>query len=384
LENNESKGTYTFQTDFSYIFKDISARMELGAKSILGFEDISTFSETRDTISGSYFEDTLANFDYAFRNEIHSLYGIFGQELGKFKYQFGLRGEYAVQEPNLMSEEEVYFKTYANLFPSGHIKYLFNDDNELSVSYSRRINRPRAHHLNPFTSYADPLNLRQGNPLLDPEYINSFDLGYSFTGKKFIMSASVFHRITKDVINRVKIYRDDNSSILTRDNIDESIITGGELILIIKPFKWWKNTISGNLNHTNYIDSNPSTDWNNSGVNWGVKYAGSFDFWKKTASLQVNWNYHAPRITPQGVFQRQPGVTIAFEKRLFDKKFIINAKVTDIFNVMSAKGNMEQPGIIQNFEYKWLTRRYYLTLSYRFGKNDSKLKAPKSGGGGGD
>lgn len=381
LENNELRQSTAIQTDFSYIFPEIKARMELGAKSIIGVEDLSTISFTQDTVTFENFEDTLSNFDYQFEQEVHSVYGIFGQELGSFLYQFGLRGEYAVQAPNLVSESQQFFKTYANLFPSGHLKYLVKDNQEFSLSYSRRINRPGSRSLNPFTSYADPLNLSRGNPNLDPEYINSFDLGYSITNKKLILTTSVFHRITKDVINRVTVY-DDNYAISTRANVDQSVITGGELIIIYKPFPWLKNTISGSANYKEYTDSNPITDWNNKGFSWGVKYVGRIDFWKKTASFQINWNYRAPYVTPQGTFVRNPGITLSLDKRFFDKKLSVTLKATDIFNIMSSSGTQEIPGIYRDFEYKWLTRRVYVTLSYRFGKMDNKLKVPRSSEGG--
>ena len=103
---------------------------------------------------------------------------------------------------------------------------------------------------------------------------------------------------------------------------------------------------------------------------------------KKTASFQINWNYRAPYVTPQGTFVRNPGITLSLDKRFFDKKLSVTLKATDIFNIMSSSGTQEIPGIYRDFEYKWLTRRVYVTLSYRFGKMDNKLKVPRSSEGG--
>ena len=70
-----------------------------------------TFSETQDSITQLYMEDTLANFEYAFEQQVHSIYGIFGQEVKKWKYQVGVRGEYAIQAPNLISSDQSFRKT---------------------------------------------------------------------------------------------------------------------------------------------------------------------------------------------------------------------------------------------------------------------------------
>ncbi len=385
LFNTSSQGVSTIQSDFEYVFEKIKARMEAGAKAILSNEIVSTYSEAYDSISNAYMADTLANFDYRYDAQIYSVYGIFGQQLGKFSYQGGLRGEFAKQVPNLISTGEKYNNEYLNLFPSAHVKYKPNKLTELSLSYSRRINRAESDQLNPFASYADPFNIRRGNPALQPEYINSYDLGYSRTGQKVILSASVFHRRTVEVINRVKEYFEDNSSIVTYANIDQSVSTGLETILIYKPTKWIRSTVSFNGNYIDYTNSDTTVNWNNSGFNWSMKYAVNIDFWKRTATLQINGNYNAPRVSPQGIVRPRAGVDVSMEKQIMNQKLSVGARVTDVFNTRGFELQLDQVNISQHSEFKWLTRRFYLTASYRFGKQDSRLeKRPSRGDGGGD
>lgn len=382
LNNLEKNTTTTVQTDMSRIFAKFKARAEFGYKSIIRDQELSPVSETFDYVANAYAEDTLANFDYAFHFEVHSLYAIFGQDLGKFKYQAGLRGEYAVQAPNLISSNEAYRKDYRNIFPSAHVKYAISKNGEISLSYSKRINRPGGEQLNPFTSYADPFNLRSGNPFLDPESINSFDLGYALNRKKLNFSTSVFHRINTDVINRVKRFNPDNSSTVTFDNIDKSISTGAEAVIIWKPIKWLKTTFSVNGNYIEYVNSDPTANWNNSGFNWNAKNATTIDFWKETASFQLNIAYNAPRVTPQGIVQRRGGVDVSFSKSFLNKKLNFVLRGTDLFDNVGFDLQFDREGIYQESEFKWLTRRASLTISYKFGKYDLKIKTPNGGGGG--
>ncbi|NRA11688.1 MAG: TonB-dependent receptor [Crocinitomicaceae bacterium] len=384
LDNVEVNSITTAQTDYSYILTDINARIEAGAKMIQRHEDIDTYSEAMDTVTGLFNEDTLANFQYLYTGSEYSTYFIFGQELGKFKYQGGLRGEFAVQNPQLISSDTNYRRTYINIFPSVHLKYEVSNKSEFGLSYSRRINRPRSRQLNPFVSYADPFNLRSGNPELKPEYIDSYDFSYSFTAKKLIISTSVFHKRTTDVINRVKYFCSDNTAFMTYANIDKSVSAGLEVILIYKPFKWMKNTLSFNGSYIDYTNYDSNADWNNDGLNWGVKYSGSVDFWKKTASFKVTANYSAPRVVPQGVFQRGNVIGMAFEKRLFKNKLSIGTRVTDLFNTMNTTIKLDRDGVMQDMEFKWLSRRVYLTLSYKFGQLDKKKMPRTSSVGGGD
>lgn len=384
LTNHTSTQLTTIQSDLSLIFEKLKARIETGAKFIGGYSRVNPYSERYNYLLGEYEEDTLATFDFSYTHTISSLYATWGQELGKFKYQIGVRGEYATQVPNLLSENNKVPNEFYNAFPSGHVRYSLTERSELSVSYSRRINRPRSGQLNPFTSYADPMNLRNGNPYLMPEYIDSYDLGYSFTAKKIVFSLSAFYRNTKDVINRVRVYYPDNTAVVTFSNIDQSQSTGGEAVFILKFFDWWKTTLSMNANYMKYQDATPGNDWNNSGINWGAKVMSGVDFWKNTASFQVNYNYNAPWITPQGRVQRMNGLDLSLEKRFFNKQLAVLFKVADVFNEVGFRMNLERESVAQISRFKWESRRFFVTVTYKFGKFDNKIKTPKSGGGGDD
>ena len=148
-------------------------------------------------------------------------------------------------------------------------------------------------------------------------------------------------------------------------------------VTIYKPFKWVKSTLTFNGNYIEYVNADENVDWNNSGINWGLKYILSIDFWKKTASAQLNLKYNAPRTTPQGIVQPRQGVDLSVEKRLLNKKLSVGAKVTDIFNTKGFVIDYGQMGVEQNSEYKWLTRRFYVTLTYRWGNSSSRKRSPR-------
>ena len=56
----------------------------------------------------------------------------------------------------------------------------------------------------------------------------------------------------------------------------------------------------------------------------------------------------------------------------------------DVFNQVGFWIDLDNQGITQDSNYKWPTRRVLLTLTYKFGKLDNKLKLMKSSGGGAD
>jgi outer membrane receptor protein involved in Fe transport len=382
LHNKEKNNITTLQTDFTYLFPKLGARFETGAKAILRDQLVDTYSSHYDWASQSNVSDSMANFLYAYKEQIFSLYTVYGQQINKFKFQGGLRAEDAFQIPNLISDSIRIVNHYFNLFPSAHVRYAFKPKSEVSLSYSRRITRAASADLNPFTNYSDPFNLRTGNPYLQPEFIHSFDLGYSFEKPKYSITASTYYRTSKGVISRVKEFYTNGTSAITFMNISETKSLGTEFVWMFRPKTWWKNTFSYNANYIWYV-TNQFDLPNRQGFNHNFKYNSSVEFWKKTATLQLSVTYNGPRVTVQGIAQRQGPIDLAFEKKLQGGKWTVGARVTDIFNKQGFYMEVNRPGIEQTAEFKWLTRRFFVSASYKFGKLEisNKSKLPGSEGG---
>jgi outer membrane receptor protein involved in Fe transport len=383
LFNIEKNNITSAQLDFTYLMPKINARIETGGKAIIRNQQVNTYSETLDNVTNTYFQDTLANFDYKYDEQIFGIYGIWGQQLGKFKYQAGLRAEQAYQIPNLLSDTIRIVNDYFKVFPSAHIRYAFTPKSEISLSYSKRITRAASADLNPFTSYSDPFNLRKGNPYLNPEFIDSYDLAYSFESKKFNLSVSSYFRRNTGVITRFKEFYDNNTSAITFRNISETNSLGNELVLVYKPTASWRNTFSWNGNYIWYI-TNMADLPNRQGFNMNFKFNTSYEFWKKTATIQLSVTYNGPRVTVQGIAQRQGPIDIAFEKKFKEGKWSVGARVSDIFDKQGFFLEVDRADVYQTSEFKWLTRRFYLSASYKFGKLEISNKSRTPGGDGGD
>ncbi len=384
LFDREKNNITSGQFDLTYLMPKINARLETGAKGIVRFQTVDTYSQRYDYTNSAWQSDTISNFNYKYNEQIYSLYSIFGQQLGKFKYQGGIRLEQAYQIPDLVSQNIQIVNNYFNWFPSAHVRYAILPKTEVSLSYSKRITRAQAADLNPFTSYADPFNLRVGNPYLKPEYIDSYDFGFSHEAKKWNVLVSAYYRHNTGVITRFKEYYDNGTSAVTFKNISETHTLGQEVVLSFKPFPWWKNMLSWNGNYVWYITHIPNLP-DRQGYIMNLKYNTSVEFWKKTATATVSVTLNGKRVTAQGIAQRQGPVDIAFEKKFKEGKWAVGCRVSDVFNMMGFYLQVDRPGVYQTSEFKWMTRRFFLTASYKFGKLEiSNKKSINSDGGGGD
>lgn len=149
----------------------------------------------------------LANYTETF----NAFYLQFKSKIGAFSYQLGLRDELSnisfsypyrdLLQPDvdtgIITNKK---KNYNNLFPSIFLSYDFAKNNQLLLNYSRRIDRPRSFFLIPISSPNDVRNVFQGNPDLNPSYIDSYELGYNLSKSKVTINPTLYYRKEKDNI----------------------------------------------------------------------------------------------------------------------------------------------------------------------------------------
>jgi outer membrane receptor protein involved in Fe transport len=386
LNNPESGSVFTASLDVVNRFPD-NMQVEYGLKAIINSNDRTQYREIYDFDDAFFLPDFGINNDFRLVEQIYSAYGIFAQKLDKIHYQVGLRLEQALVRPELLTTNEKFTNDYFSFFPSVHVVFPLQKKQDLFVSYSRRINRPGMWSLNPFVEFTDPFNIRFGNPNLRPEYTNSFELGYNRELTKISLNNTFYYRHSTDVLQRILLFDELGRGAATWDNLDQTISWGYEGVAIYKVNKWWKNVISVNVYQLYLITTNPLLN-NNSGINWNAKITSSFDLWNKSAAIQINGRYTAPRVVPQGFVLPGPAIDISFQKSFLDKKLDLTLRISDIFDWQQFYIETTAPGVYQERTFKWETRRLFLTLNYNFGRlqagKESRKRPPSGGGGGGD
>ena len=359
----------------------IPGKIEAGAKSTIRQVSQDYYQETNGIA-----DDSLNN-QFDFTEQVHAVYAIFGQDFEKFKYQLGLRAETVFITSVVDKDPTVYTNSYQSIYPSVHLVKPLTRTKELTLSYSRRVNRPGLHALNPFSKYSDPLNLQIGNPELNPEYINSVEFGFGSYGKLLTATGSLFYRYMTDMIQRVRDVDSNGVGTTTWSNIDEAQFIGLELLTIIKPAKWWKMTLSFNFSQTFINSTSGESDLNNSGYTWSTFMNQTFTFpggW----SGQITGFYRSPMVFAQGFSAPMYGMDAAARKTFLKGKMYANFKVSDVFNTRQFAFYTSEEGVFNSEgRFKHQSRRYMLTIGYVFGTQDAGQRRPRrenTGGEGGE
>jgi len=110
---------------------------------------------------------------------------------------------------------------YWNLLPNITLRKEFSKQFNTSWVYRSSIRRPGIGELNPSVDYADPYNLRFGNPFLDACLADNFDWNISLTKGKYYINGSLGYNRVKDVFNTIRTLADAGKTEITWQNISD-------------------------------------------------------------------------------------------------------------------------------------------------------------------
>lgn len=364
-----------------------------------------------------------------YKEKINALYTQYGSKFGKFSYLLGIRWEDTNIDINLLNEGEYNKKKYNNFFPSAFLSYEFSESSNVSLSYSRRINRPRGRFLNPFSGLESNINIFQGNPDLDPSMTNSFDLGYLKRWKNLTLSTSAYLNVTDDsyqflrrrngqfvtqVVGGEDIVDPDTGDVTIVDgqdvrtpvvvtspiNLAKEYRFGFEFNINYTPFKWWRinsnfnfyrNETKGDFTFTYYDENleqtvNDFQNFDRTAYSWTTRVNNKITL-PYNIDWQLNGTYNAPQNRPQGRSRGVASANTALSKDILKDKATIALNVQDIFNSRKMKNETDIPGELRSYgEMQWRERQITLSFTYRFNmkKNERQKEQRQQEGGGGD
>lgn len=373
-ESTENEDRYLAQIDYIRPYGK-EGKFELGAQSNLRtIENAFLVKENDVAIEG--FDNTMLYLE-----NIHAAYVMYGNKHKKFGYQFGLRGEYSDIETKLVKSNEVNPREYFNLFPSVHFSRELPKENSLQLSYSRRLNRPRFWNLLPFFNYSDPRSFFSGNPDLDPEYTNSFELGHLKYWEKSSLMSSVYYRKRTGVIERITIVDEEGFTRMFPVNLATQNAFGVEFNATKDLFSWWKLNASFNFYRAITEGSYEGQALSSDTYTWTSNASSKITFFKKL-DFQASINYRAPRITTQGSQKAMYFINTGLSMDVLKKNGTISFSGRDILNTRKRVYTTETNGLYTDGYFQWRSRQFIITFSYRLNQKKQRGGGNFDGGGG--
>jgi len=347
----------------------VTSRIEGGFTSSIRHIDMHYSYDWMDMASLTWVQDTNLTNNFLLDEQIHAIYGIYGGMKGNFKYQVGLRGEMSITEGRLELIQETFRNDYITVYPSVHLVYNFAPNQDIQLSYSRRVSRPSPRFLNPFVDYTDSQNIRSGNPKLTPEFTGSYDISYVIYKNRNSLTTSLFYRKTTDMIQRVSRLHAEGVTWSTLENITDGQFIGVELIGSYEPTKWLR--LNANFSYFKHIINAFESD------DGFYKFDRSEDFtWNtrlnaqirvfKNSTLQISGNYSAPIIMAQGLQNEMYFADIAWRTEFWNRNASFNVRFSDVFNSRKFSGEIWGQGFTSFSERTFDSHVLWIGFSYRW------------------
>ncbi|MDY7393919.1 outer membrane beta-barrel family protein [Aureibaculum sp. 2210JD6-5] len=377
VTKNQHLNDYLFQLDYTLPFKE-DKRLEVGYKSTLRFYKNDYNLSEFDSNSGSFttiggYTD-IVNYD----EKVHALFAQYTATHGSFSYALGLRSELSDVTIGTDSNNEN-SKNYTDFFPSASFGYEFENENYLSLNYSRSINRPEIYQINPFISLNDERYQSVGNPNLDPYYTNFFELLYDMSFEKLLITSSLYATYAENQFLTVLQSAGQNTNGLeifkrTPINSGNKLSIGVDVDLTYTPFKW--------LRLNTYIS--PYREETKKALD--EAYNVSNTVWYAEASALVTLNnglrfraqhyYQSPMIDGLAKYETINFTNLMVSVPLLKKKAYLTFKVTDVFNTKNfTTRSLEADS--NTYRQVRFDQQFSLVFTYQF-KQQSKNNKDRS------
>lgn len=317
------------------------------------------------------------NINFDFDRKFYSAYANYKHKFNKFGAQIGLRLENVQDNGNWFSPTNngTIKKDYTDFFPSAFLTYDLTEKDQLSFNYSRRIDRPGLYQLTPVPQFSTAMLINQGNPDLNPEYTDSFEIGYLKQLTKGSISANVFYRKVKDnIIQAFEVDPEMDTRIIQYNlNYDKVNNYGVEASFNYRFAKWLSVFLAGDFTSSEMQnvskESTPSTGHSNvdkiTANVLSLRMNNNFTL-TKNLTLQQFVFFRGRTKFLQGEMLDMWSMNLGLRYTFMDGKAALSGRVNDIFNTMRARAYLNNP-MMADAKFKWESQTFYLGFTYNFG-----------------
>ncbi|TFV94658.1 TonB-dependent receptor [Algoriphagus kandeliae] len=373
-DNPSRNEEFTAQLDFvTPMGADGQQILEYGAKNILrkAYSDFAYFRA--DGADGDYIElvDPSLSNEFSYDQNVSAAYVSYTFNfLKNYTLKPGFRYEYTTISADFANELTVQIPSYGSLIPSLNASRKLKNGNMIKAAYNRRLQRPSLRFLNPNIEASNPLQITQGNPELDPEFTDNYELGYSTFIKGTMLNFTTFYRNTTGSIQAVRSVLDDDVIYTTFENIGQEQAIGTNIFANVNINN--KFSLNGGIDlFYTMLDnglSDPQTAAQNEGWVISGRMFGNYSL-PKDWQIQLFTFARGRRVQLQGTSGGFAAYGLNLNKQFQEKRGSIGFGVENFLaKEFIIRNETITPTIIQNSTTALRNMNFKINFSYRIGK----------------
>ena len=317
---------------------------------------------------------------FLYKQTINAAYATYERPLGAWTVLGGLRLEEVRLDLDQVTSRLVHNTDSFKAYPSLHVAYKFAEDEQMILSYSKRVQRPNPQDLNPFVVENDALSFRAGNPNLQPQITNSFEAGYQYKSGGTLYLGTLYYRQNEHGVTDVVTSLGDGVLLTTKANLSQSKAAGLELVANGHLTKKLSFNVSTNL-YWNEVDATGQ------GLDHLLDFAGRRSAfaaggrgsltWQATPKDMVQFSAHlnARRLTPQGYSDPNFLAFLGYRHKFNDSLSAV-VTVQDLFGSLRFRGVVDTPTLRDINSSKPAVQAAFIGLNWTFGAANKRPKDP--------
>ena len=374
---------FIFQLNYAEPLKWKGSKIETGLKNetTINQNEYNVF----DTKNGIRSANTLLSNSFNYLENIAAFYAIYsGAHRDWLTYSAGVRMEHTY----IHSDKSNVGRNYVSLFPSGSISASLNKENNISLSYSRRVQRPEFRQINNNIIYFDQYSTWEGNPYLTPAFSNILSLSYTYIHKKTMLSISSDNTFVTGSFSESSGV---DSLRITRGGIrngGDSRTIGGSVYFKTDLTKWWSIQMNHSAAWQKFDYKKDVNTGAVSGVYYNIWASMDFKFWKNMI-FNVNGWYNTGDFFPQGRSKQVGMMNVSLKKDFLKDRLTVSIVGQNLLNSMKFRWEVNNSNLHTNGSWQNFNRAIVLTVTYRFGSSTQAFshkeieENSRLGGGGG-
>lgn len=319
--------------------------------------------------------------DFNYLEQVAAAYAIVNARLNpRITMNAGIRVENTASLGELVTAnpgpEDVVPRNYTSLFPNLSISYNDQEKHALSLSFGRRITRPDYQNLNPFEWKTSELSAWRGNPFLEPNYIENYQVTYSF--KRKLVISNTFS-VTHNYFANVFLTDGEKGDVLGPQNMNKVLNNGLSVSYPLKVTKWWEFSTFFIYNNVSYSGDIKGTviDLDANIFNFRIQNNLRLPL---DIRMELSGHYTSPYIwggtvNVDGYYRFNLGLRRSF----FSDRLMLQASANDLFDTGSDYHyTSDYGGIIVDGLISFDGRRFAVSATYNFGNQKLQTRKRKS------
>jgi len=277
---------------------------------------------------------------------------------------------------------------YNTFVPSLYLSHKLDDNQQLRLNYSKRIERPNYWDLNPFVNTNDPKNLNTGNPYLKPEISRRVEVGYNINvpGVGYFM-AGIFHRRSEqDAQQFIRYYPSyqvgDTTyldvSVNKKENIGTEKNTGLNVYGDMHITTAFTVRTSAAF-YYRYTINELDAGYNTSSMNYRLNANATYQF-SPTLVAEFFGNFNSPRNEAQGKYPSFTTYSFGMRKQILNKKASVSLTAQNPFsNFVNQETSVYGPNF-RAYSFRQIPfRSFGVNFTWKFGKLEFKKEKEETG-----